>query len=79
MQINPLSRNEPISVRVKKIIRGKAVLRTLDDEFEFTLPLELLPPDVEAGEKLSLKISDAVNTAEAQDEFTRKLLEKIIN
>ena len=79
MQTKPHSKTELISARVKKISRGKALLRTLNDEFEFIFPLELLPQEIEVGEKLSLKVLDALNTEEAHDEFARKLLEEIIN
>jgi len=69
-------------VRVKKISRKEAILEVLDELDEgikFALPLTLLPANVEVGEKLSLKVLDAMSTADATDEAARKLLEAIIN
>lgn len=67
------------ALRVKKIKRDGAVLTALDSEQEFTLPLDLLPENIEEGERLNLKISDTTNTEEGHAEFARKLLEEIIN
>ena len=68
-----------IEARVKKISRGKAFLETLKEAFEFSLPLELLPQEVEVGQKLGVKVLDAINAEDAHDEFARKLLEEMIN
>jgi len=78
MQIKTL-KNNFVGIRVKKITREKATLQILNEGFEFELPLSLLPSDIEAGEKLGLKILDAISETENHNIFARKLLEEIIN
>lgn len=68
-----------IPLRVKKIKRNGVTLMVLDSGFEFTLPFDILPKNIEEGERVSLKILNSVDESEAHDEFARKLLEDIIN
>ena len=73
------TKNGLTALRVKKIKRTGVVVVTLDSENEFTVPLSLLPENIEEGEKLSLKIYDAASEQENHEDFARKLLEDIIN
>lgn len=68
-----------IPLRVKKIKRNGATLVVLDSGLEFTLPLDVLPKNIEEDEQLSLKILNSAEESETHDEFARKLLEDIIN
>jgi hypothetical protein len=79
MPNNLTSKTKLIEARVKKISRGKALLETAEEASEFTLPLQLLPQEIEEGQKLGVKFLDAIQAEDAHDEFARKLLEEIIN
>jgi hypothetical protein len=68
-----------IELRVKKIKRSEATLETLDSKIEFDFPLHLLPPDIQEGEKLNLKVFNEIAREESNDAFARQLLQKIIN
>lgn len=67
------------ALRIKKIKRTGIVVVALESGEEFSMPANLLPKNVEEGEKLSLKICDAISDQENHESFARKLLETIIN